>query len=783
MSNQSLTPTVLHQFKGLARHIAWCVALGLLVGIPLWITPTWAMAGLAQAEEGAPLARTFLPAVRATTDVPASATQSSADLIDAALARAEIDAETALLYKVYANFGDPRLPSAYRGVGDAFDTSLLRDVSGQYATLSSATRAILAPFFQPPIYQDSWYARSRSAVAKQVVEDAAEVIAAEECAFDPGPAPIEAGAWGCIDGGLGTNFRVWWELEIPGEKARAEKIAQAMQNDIWPKLVILMHNEPPSDKGPHRFVESDGSDAVWWDGGDGRLDIYLVIPPPNTGGAATLAYPPGCDLRPSFILIDPFIDEALLIPALSHEFFHTFQFGMDQKTQCDEWEWWSEATANWAIDFVYPQDNWEQQWAVRYLQGYGWRKSIRDGHDGGRSSYLLPLFLTKYLNDPGIIRRSWENAATSPSDSLAAIDQAVGGQLTELWHEFAKAMPNETPYDTLRAWDTLDTPIIGDYMNPSATLVEIVGHLPDGTRIEKNVIPLELSGGPDTRSDIPTAIAPLAMRVYRYRFQDPNARSVAFINPGYYSPLPPDAKILAFYKVVGQAWQQEDWTAKPFATFCRNLADQQLEQLMIIISNGQWRNRSETLKLAPDPLLAVTNIGCARWEGTFETENHISGAGLDITDHYQGHLVFAPRTDLPENVLNPIMQDFVVVEATVTWTQSGTMGECAVSGGATTYSSPASFSGNLETASFGVDRDMDYRIHTGVISLLAEGTVEVTCPGNNFTTSAIHDVIATFGQGSKPISADGLTLQGRHAESSATASTVTTWHLSARDKD
>ena len=179
--------------------------------------------------------------------------------------------------------------------------------------------------------------------------------------MDPGPAPITPGGWGCLDSGPGANFRIWWQLQLPGQKAHAEIVARAMQKNIWPKLAILMHLDPPSDKGPHHFVGPDGSETVWWDGGDGRLDIYLIVPPPNTGGAATVAYRPGCDLRPSFVPVDPEMEEDVLLPALAHEFFHTFQFATDVGKQCAEWKWWSEATANWALDFVYPENNWEHK--------------------------------------------------------------------------------------------------------------------------------------------------------------------------------------------------------------------------------------------------------------------------------------------------------------------------------------------------------------------------------------------------------------------------------------
>ena len=57
----------------------------------------------------------YLPLV--THTIPPTSFQ----LIDQALARGEITAETALIYKVFAAFGDDRLPSPYRGSASEHD--------------------------------------------------------------------------------------------------------------------------------------------------------------------------------------------------------------------------------------------------------------------------------------------------------------------------------------------------------------------------------------------------------------------------------------------------------------------------------------------------------------------------------------------------------------------------------------------------------------------------------------------------------------------------------------
>ena len=72
---------------------------------------------IALAVSGAPVraaspSTAYLPLAARGLSIPFP---SSEELIDRALASGAIDTETALIYKVYAAFGDARLPSQYRG--------------------------------------------------------------------------------------------------------------------------------------------------------------------------------------------------------------------------------------------------------------------------------------------------------------------------------------------------------------------------------------------------------------------------------------------------------------------------------------------------------------------------------------------------------------------------------------------------------------------------------------------------------------------------------------------
>ncbi len=78
-------------------------------------------------------------------------------LIDAAVARGEISPEQGLTYKVFATFGDPRLPSKYKGVPDPVSEAPLDDVTAQWDQLSAGAKATLGPFLIPPFHQGSYW--------------------------------------------------------------------------------------------------------------------------------------------------------------------------------------------------------------------------------------------------------------------------------------------------------------------------------------------------------------------------------------------------------------------------------------------------------------------------------------------------------------------------------------------------------------------------------------------------------------------------------------------------
>jgi hypothetical protein len=199
---------------------------------------------------------------------------SSSELIDAAQGRGDLDADTALAYKVYALFRDARLPAAFQGgASEEIDSALLAELAAAFDALAPAAQQALAPFLQRPAQAGSWAARAQT--AREARETQREARAASTCAL--------AARWTTIEPALGAKVRVWYDAGITGDQSTAAAVSHAIHRDIWPALTSASGLEP---------LLADAA-SPGCDGGDARHDVYLVhgiaarglTVPVRTGGA------------------------------------------------------------------------------------------------------------------------------------------------------------------------------------------------------------------------------------------------------------------------------------------------------------------------------------------------------------------------------------------------------------------------------------------------------------------------------------------------------------------
>jgi hypothetical protein len=507
---------------------------------------------------------------------------SSFDFIAAAFAAHEINDEQALLYRMYASFGDSRLPPQYKGDDSGvFENPAMGDLPDAWAGLSQATKDILAPFLLTPPEPGSWFELQGGGAA------AAAPSASEWATISPPTA----------------KAKVWYHPSHSGDAATAQKYADALEGTIWPNLTQLMGRPPLPDCGA----------ACPSGGGDDRFDIYIVnenvrsYTKWNTPGDV-----PACKKTPAVMVIR----RNASLATLAHEFMHAVQYAFGLAGTCSAYDWFAEASAQWAMDYVYPSGppggppNEEQQAAPWMLDEPSLMLNYKnDSHEYG--AYLFPFYLARMKGQPLIVRTIWENFETT-AKSLEAINDAL---LEHLLGSFEEVWPKVALYD----WNR---PPVDDYKNLDelATGADTVDH---------GVVAVTL-GGPSSRDfEVSADVDYLGALYHHFQFADPSVHSVVFDNSAADYP---HAAVWALVKIGGEWKDPEDWTHDEKKFFCRDIDSQHVEELVLIISYSNWEDEG-VMRPAGVPKLTARSAGCTDWVGTatVTTEDTIPGGHAVVT--------------------------------------------------------------------------------------------------------------------------------------------------------
>jgi hypothetical protein len=535
--------------------------------------------------------------------------KSSLDLIDAALERGQITAETAAVYRVYVLFHDERLPSMYRGDDSnvrAFPA--LEEAAAAFSTLSTNAQSLLQPFFIPPAYVGSWADRYQTNGGRLAPRHGTKEILP--------PNTFNAG-WMNVST---PHVKLWYRTLSPG--VLDPQAAQAAVEDcehIWGELAGLFGVTPPSDSGELH------------NGGDGRLDIYVFADPASglsASGPEGMTLPwakhPGHP-GPRFILL--WKDSLSRCLTLAHEMTHAFlaQFPLLK----DDWRryaWLDEATAAWASDYLYPRTNCEHRLAPQYLELADAKTDRRrvelplDTEDPAvlaYGHYVFPFYIAHAAGGPQVIANIWRNC--KDQEPLPAIDTALQpkGGLDKVWHDFALANGNTPPVDNYMNWDSLAARAstrAGHALKGPATI---------GRDLSSEYSLVTLPGQTEVIYALDAVVDYMAATYYRFVFRDAEVRSVAFYNP--FKGMPHVA-VQALYRVEGQAWRLENWTYTMQRNFCRDLKAERLEELLVIISNSDFATK-QPLPADKIPLLMANNLGCYKWSGQETGSDHLEEAG------------------------------------------------------------------------------------------------------------------------------------------------------------
>jgi len=530
--------------------------------------------------------------------------KSSFELIEEALAGFLIDRETATRYKAFALFRDPRLPSEYQGTDtDVVETNVFDEILTTWASTSPAGQEILQPFLVPPAYVGSW-ASPAPAAALAPGAPHIDLRPCNQPTLDPNWAyrPFDASG----------NVKVWYDTRVAGEVTRAQTLVTALETEIWPRLIGQLGMRAPL---------SDAAIAGC-NGGDGRLDVYLTDMATMGQGAndygASRAVDWAFKSRPAFLLINHNLTDKQLKATAAHELFHSSQWAYPVAAiALSSYPWLKEATAHWAIDYVYPTmvDNFEQGWANHYLETPDQELDVKDEGKVKRiyGSYMFFQFIAR-TTTPSVIKNIWD-ATVSQSEEIMAVDTTIPGGFEQQWPKFAKLLWNQDPVDgsSFASWDAL-TKIPTLYA-------------------ENNV---SLNGQPSVSAALDGNSKHLSIQYYRFKFADPQIRSVGFANHLFAvnNVAPYKVTVQAFYKKVGSIWEWEHWSdggsLEQVKSFCLDVSAERLDELVVVISNDSPKTDVQGAG-AYGPRLALSNVGCWRFEGTSSVTTHTESASTSTT--------------------------------------------------------------------------------------------------------------------------------------------------------
>lgn len=596
---------------------------------------------------------------------------SSGGLIDAALADGRIDAVTALKYRVFAAYDDPRLPFEYLGnQRPRYDNRIGFELALAFDRLSAADQADLFPFMVPPAYTDSWLALREAGAA------AASRTAAAAAGDRVGPASRPAcrqaiaPGWRFIDS---QNFRVWYRHDkYPGDREVAVKVSEYLEESRT-KLLALGMREPLPDES---FFNSNRCS-----GGSASIDAYLVESGLfGTNGSVLGVTEPLSDASAkssAFIILNrdiPSMPE--FFGTVAHEYMHVVQAAYENHLNMpnEAREFIKDAIADWAIDYVRPTDNGEHS-SAKYLMDAPttplWASSAALKRYG---AYLFFQFIARLRDAAGngyggpvVVKDLWERIAAQPTgrpvDVLALLDAALPRGLIGTWNAFAVALYNRHPVgSTFQVEDGLsDRPLIATRRVAAAAPVSL--DLKSPVDVEGNAVPL-----PE-----------LSLRIERFEFDDDDVSTVTYFNGFTYGLKPeplrirseaydppldifagetlgayvptsqergPGRRLTALIRVRSD-WTVEDWTNVSIRFFCRERLAERIDELVLIYSNGAFSSIRPPAKESDNAIgpvfsppdvpdgqpsrLLSTRMPCHQFQGSSSSTITVAGGGNNFT--------------------------------------------------------------------------------------------------------------------------------------------------------
>ncbi|HST43408.1 MAG TPA: hypothetical protein VLK58_28035 [Conexibacter sp.] len=409
-----------------------------------------------------------------------------------------------------------------------------------------------------------FHARRRPLAAPLALAALALGCAAGPAAAAPSAAgPAASAAAACLTGDF-DRFAVVKAgpvrlLHARGDAAAArtaKALAPEISGRIYPRFLRLLGRRPPAD-GRERCFH----------GPDGALDVYVTdarrtgrkkVPEHATAfvrpydGERTCA--PG---EPVFAVVRPGVRPAVV----AHEIFHAFQAAFRTKEPCINYSEWSEATATWAGDWIYPRDD------VEHDHRGALERPELPVHFWGYATWVFPRYLTEKFGS-GVIRRI-EQAKARFGDSVH-VDKAIPGGLKARFPEFG-----------LYAWNSAPLP---SGLGPSFLAWDRIDHAPPA-----RTTALKLGGARHASAPAPARSMLILSREYRrITLPDASVRQVTFVNP---AASQPNFHVRALVRRGDGSWRAENWDGRATVEFCREDPAEDVREIVLEYANSTLDNK------------------------------------------------------------------------------------------------------------------------------------------------------------------------------------------------
>jgi len=231
--------------------------------------------------------------------------------------------------------------------------------------------------------------------------------------------------------------------------------------------------------------------------------------------------------------------------------------------------WWSEATANWSEDFIYPDLNTEHSWLDRFIQYPEielFSTTYPAYHEYG--AYLFPYYLSQSTSQDSFMKASWEGCETQ--GCLKAVNAIIDGGFKEQWKEFT-------------LWNYNKEPVI--YYTDFDGFPEKSSE--DGSKDEQTMI----TGEEEQPVDI-NELKPLSAFLNKASniADKDKIKRLTFKDIDTFTGLTENAAIKAIIYYEDGTMDVEDWTDKQQRSFCIENPDEDFKHIMLIFSNAEMKD-------------------------------------------------------------------------------------------------------------------------------------------------------------------------------------------------